>query len=123
MFAYFAGQLFDQASAEDRTMLMRLSFLPSVSESHARELTGSEASARLLETLYRRHLFTDRRRGSQLVYAFHALFREVYGAVLAGRPPERPRYATFADGHEEMLIGDAIARSAREGRWVDVAAG
>jgi predicted dehydrogenase len=52
---------------------------------------------------------------------FHALFREVYRAVLAGRAPERPVYATFADGHHEMLVGDAVARSAREGRWVDVA--
>lgn len=52
---------------------------------------------------------------------FHALFRDIYTAVLAGRPPERPMYATFADGHEEMRIGDAIARSAAEGRWVEVA--
>ena len=27
--------------------------------------------------------------------------------------------ATFADGHEEMLVGDAIAESARTGRWVE----
>ena len=52
---------------------------------------------------------------------FHALFREVYGAILAGRPPEFPHYASFADGHHEMLVGDAVAASAREGRWVDVA--
>ena len=51
---------------------------------------------------------------------FHALFREVYAAVLAGRPPEHPVYATFEDGHHEMVVGDAIARSAREGAWVDV---
>ena len=53
---------------------------------------------------------------------FHALFREVYRAVLAGRAPERPVYATFADGHHEMVVGDAVARSAREGTWVDVVA-
>jgi predicted dehydrogenase len=40
--------------------------------------------------------------------------------VLAGRPSSSPGYATFADGHDEMLVGEAIARSAREGRWVDV---
>ncbi|CAN5812420.1 Gfo/Idh/MocA family oxidoreductase [soil metagenome] len=51
---------------------------------------------------------------------FHALFREVYRAVLAGAPPADPVYATFADGHHEMLVGDAIARSAQEGHWVDV---
>ena len=31
-----------------------------------------------------------------------------------GRRP-RPRYPTFADGHDEMLVGDAIAESARDG--------
>ena len=37
------------------------------------------------------------------------------------RPPERdPPYADFAAGHDEMLVNDAIALSAREGRWVDV---
>ena len=29
--------------------------------------------------------------------------------------------ATFADGHDEMLVGDAIAASAAAGRWVEVA--
>jgi predicted dehydrogenase len=52
---------------------------------------------------------------------FGALFRAVYADVAAGRPADRPPYATFADGHDEMLVGDAVADSAREGRWVDVA--
>ncbi len=51
---------------------------------------------------------------------FGALFRAIYADVLAGRPAERPPYATFADGHEEVLVGDAIAESARLGHWVDV---
>jgi predicted dehydrogenase len=51
---------------------------------------------------------------------FGALFRAVYADVVAGRPAERPPYATFADGHDEMLVGDAIAASARLGRWIDV---
>jgi predicted dehydrogenase len=52
---------------------------------------------------------------------FSALFRAVYADIVAGHPAERPPYATFADGHDEMLVGDAIAESARLGRWVDVA--
>lgn len=52
---------------------------------------------------------------------FGALFRAVYADVVAGRPADRPPYATFADGHDEMLVGDAVAESARMGRWVDVA--
>jgi predicted dehydrogenase len=51
---------------------------------------------------------------------FGALFRAVYADVLAGAPAADPPYATFADGHDEMLVGDAVAESARSGRWVDV---
>ncbi len=51
---------------------------------------------------------------------FCAHFRAVYADVVAGAPSSRPSYPTFADGHDEMLVGDAIARSAREGRWVQV---
>jgi predicted dehydrogenase len=52
---------------------------------------------------------------------FCAHFRAVYADVAAGRPSSRPAYPTFADGHDEMLVGDAIAESARTGRWVDIA--
>jgi predicted dehydrogenase len=51
---------------------------------------------------------------------FAAHFRAVYADIAAGRPSERPAYPTFADGHDEMLVNDAIAESARLGRWVDV---
>ena len=51
---------------------------------------------------------------------FGALFMAIYDDVLAGRPADRPAYPTFADGHDEMLVGDAIAESARTGAWVTV---
>ena len=51
---------------------------------------------------------------------FGALFRAIYEDVMAGRPAAAPAYATFEDGHEEMLIGDAVLESARAGTWVDV---
>jgi predicted dehydrogenase len=52
---------------------------------------------------------------------FKQLYRAVYRAVAAGRPPAEPDYPTFADGHEELLLGEAIARSAKERRWVEIA--
>ena len=52
---------------------------------------------------------------------FAAHFRAVYAEVAAGGPSARPAYPTFADGHDEMLVNDAVAESARIGRWVDVA--
>ncbi len=51
---------------------------------------------------------------------FSALFRAVYLDVGEGAMRDQPPYATFADGHEEMLVGDAILNSSREGRWVSV---
>jgi predicted dehydrogenase len=51
---------------------------------------------------------------------FGALFRAIYTDVVNGAPSAQPPYATFAEGHDELLIGDAIAESARHGRWVDV---
>jgi predicted dehydrogenase len=53
---------------------------------------------------------------------FRELYRAVYRAVAAGTPPAEPDYPTFADGHDEALIADAIAASARDGRWVSVPA-
>lgn len=52
---------------------------------------------------------------------FAAHFSAIYRDVAAGRPAEHPAYATFASGHDEMLVGDAVVESARTGRWADVA--
>jgi predicted dehydrogenase len=51
---------------------------------------------------------------------FRALFRAVYADVGNGAPADDPVYPTFADGHDEMLVGDAVAASARDGRWTTV---
>ena len=51
---------------------------------------------------------------------FFAFFRAVYADVLAGTRSARSDYASFADGHYEMLFCDAVIVSAREGRWVKV---
>jgi predicted dehydrogenase len=48
-----------------------------------------------------------------------ALFRAVYEAIAAGGPPAEPDYPTFAAGVRSLRLGDAIARSARERRWVE----
>jgi predicted dehydrogenase len=51
---------------------------------------------------------------------FKELYRAVYTAVAAGGPPDEPDYPTFADGHWENVLGDAVALSNRERRWVEV---
>lgn len=51
---------------------------------------------------------------------FRALFAGIYRDVEAGGPSSDSVYATFADGHEGLLVGEAIAQSARQQRWITV---
>ncbi|HEX6298910.1 MAG TPA: Gfo/Idh/MocA family oxidoreductase [Acidimicrobiia bacterium] len=51
---------------------------------------------------------------------FRALFSQVYADVAAGQPSDAPTYPTFVDGHDVMLVTDAIAKSHREQRWASV---
>lgn len=51
---------------------------------------------------------------------FKQLYKSVYGYIEAGDYEAEADFATFEDGHQELLIGEAILKSSREGRWVDV---
>ena len=51
---------------------------------------------------------------------FVALFSAIYADVVNGGPAERPDYPSLSDGHEALLIGDAITESAATGRWSTV---
>lgn len=75
IFAYFANLLFDKITPAQQRILMRLSFLVSITPQAAQTLSGSDDAQRLLEDLYRRHLFTERRAGAQVSYQFHGLLR------------------------------------------------
>lgn len=51
---------------------------------------------------------------------FLQVFRQFYKAIENGKMPETGQFATFEDGHHEMILCDAIKRSAAEKRWVEV---
>jgi LuxR family transcriptional regulator, maltose regulon positive regulatory protein len=74
VFNYFASLIFDQASAETRHILLSIAFLPRVTASLACNLSGKAEAPLLLESLYRRRMFTDRRQAGDPIYQFHALF-------------------------------------------------
>jgi len=52
---------------------------------------------------------------------FLALFRQVYGDVARGGRAATSTYASFDDGHYEMLFCDAVLQSANMGTWADIA--
>ncbi len=121
IFGYFAGELFGDASATDQRSLLHLSFLPRIPASVAERMAGSALASRLLEALYRAHLFVDRRSASEPVYQFHALLR----AFLQHRATEifdatEIRHATLAAARileEFRYTEDAISLYLRAGEF------
>jgi predicted dehydrogenase len=51
---------------------------------------------------------------------FKQLYRAVYRYIQAGDLSAPPDFPTFADGHEEILLCEAIERSVQEQRWVEI---
>ena len=51
---------------------------------------------------------------------FRALFSQVYADVERGSPAGNPAYPTFADGHDAVLVTDAIAKSHDTQQWIAV---
>ena len=51
---------------------------------------------------------------------FKQLFRSFYGYIVAGDFSTPPPFPTFADGHREILLCEAILQSHRRRSWVDV---
>jgi len=51
---------------------------------------------------------------------FKQLYHKVYNYILAGDFTAEPDFPTFADGHYEQVLSEAIERSAREGQWIEV---
>jgi len=76
VFNYFTNLLFDQATETTRHNLLSMAFLPRITSSLASTVSGNSDAPTLLEDLYRRRMFTERRPGAGTVYQFHALFVE-----------------------------------------------
>jgi predicted dehydrogenase len=51
---------------------------------------------------------------------FKQLYAKIYSYIFAGDLTKTPNFPTFADGHYEMQLNEAIERSAREKAWVKV---
>lgn len=51
---------------------------------------------------------------------FKQLYVAVYRYLQAGDMTAPPDFPTFEDGHTELVLGEAILRSARESKWIDI---
>ena len=52
--------------------------------------------------------------------SFKQLYKDFYGYIAAGNFSAEPTFPTFADGHREILLCEAILKSHQEERWVEV---
>ncbi len=121
VFRYFAGEIFNRAQPENQRMLMLTAIAPSITQAEAVALTGNEEASRLLEYLYRRHLFIDRRRGEQTTYQYHALFREYLREELRRRLPRDEQRAATARAAallaERGQADEALELHCEAGEW------
>lgn len=101
VFNYFASLIFDQAPEVTRNTLLSIACLPRVTPSLAREMSGRTEAPLVLEGLYRRRMFTDRRSGPEPVYQFHALFLDFLR--------ERARKALGSEQFVEQMSRSASA--------------
>jgi len=53
---------------------------------------------------------------------FKQLYRAIYGYIQAGNFSAPRLFSTFEDGHEEVMLCDAILESHRQRRWVEIKA-
>src|SRR5450755_135925 len=111
VFDYFAGEIFSRATPESQRMLMVTAALPRFTARLAEAISGVRGADKLLDDLYRRHLFTDRRQGPEIVYQYHALFRTFLGAR-AVENISRPERAEAASHAGQMLEADGDAEDA-----------
>lgn len=110
VFEYFAGEIFAHATPAHRRVLMLTAASPWITGRLARVASADPGAQRLLESLHRRHLFTDRRQGAEVSYHYHALFRDFLRARAAQELSEDERTdaairlarACEDDGHREV---------------------
>jgi predicted dehydrogenase len=75
----------------------------------------------LLSSAARRHADYPGGHNEGFPDTFKQLFRAFHDYVMAGDCSAPPTFPTFADGHHEVVLCEAVLRSHREKRWVELA--
>ena len=77
VFDYLAGEIFQKTDAPTQDFLLRTACLPQMTASMARELTGDERAASILDGLHRNNYFVALREARpEPLYQYHPMFRQ-----------------------------------------------
>lgn len=121
VFDYFASQIFDRTDAPTQRFLLTAAFLPSMTVSMAKELTGSGDTAGILERLARQHYFTQKTAQVEPAFRFHALFREFLLAKARALFTAKEQRDIQSKAASQLCaagrIEDAVAALAEIGDW------
>ena len=111
LFSFFAGEIFNRLDATEQTVLRRCALLEETTARMAEQLSGEKTAGQILEQLYRRHCFVERREGPEPVYRWHALFRQFLLArdAEASTPAERAQAHRVAAGLLEAAGQNGLA--------------
>jgi DNA-binding SARP family transcriptional activator len=112
VFDYFADEVLRDEAEDVRQFLMMSAFMSRIPAAAAVAITQNEHAADILETLYRRNVFVDKRDGEQTTYQYHELFRsflirratETYGAATVRQIKRRCASAFEAIGHFDEAL-------------------
>jgi len=76
VFDYFANELFNRLERPLRDFLLKTAFVPKITPGLAEGLTGNKAAGKILANLNQRNIFTEKRTQPEVIYQYHALFRD-----------------------------------------------
>jgi len=85
VFDYFSNELFDLLAGPLQDFLLKTALVPTITPGLAEELTGNKSAGRILLNLNRRNYFTEKRTQPEVIYQYHALFREFLMTRAASR--------------------------------------
>jgi LuxR family maltose regulon positive regulatory protein len=114
VFDYLAGEILQKTDAATQDFLLRTACLPQMTASMARELTGYEHAAAILDGLHRNNYFVALREARpEPLYQYHPMFQEFLLARAQEALPKdlRRRLQRSAAAHLEAAgrIDDALA--------------
>jgi LuxR family maltose regulon positive regulatory protein len=110
---YFGSEIFRRLDDERRGFFLRTAFLPQMTASMARKLTGVEGAGSILSEMNRQNQFTKKYLQREPVYEYHDLFREFL----------LERAADAFSGEEIAGIRKAAATLLEESGYIEDAAG
>ncbi|HEY5897359.1 MAG TPA: hypothetical protein VIV54_07325 [Burkholderiales bacterium] len=126
VFDYLAGEILQKTDAATQDFLLRTACLPQMTASMARELTGDERAAAILDGLHRNNYFVALREARpEPLYQYHPMFQEFLLARAHESLPKEVRRRLQRSGAALLeaagRIDDALALYRESHDWEDMA--